>query len=124
MSKYGIVAVEAVKITQSGINPCDAWKLAVKNNFSNSSSINKSCPKNAFLGLAENGCIKGIPSGNYTKSKDNKLYALNALSLLKQNSLLIGNKKELWSKSCNSTEKTHNGQMDVVIELWKKSFLV
>ncbi|QLE84823.1 hypothetical protein FLM48_06825 [Shewanella sp. Scap07] len=123
MSNYGIVAIEAVQIAKSGIAPDDAWQLAVEKEFTSLPSIKKSCPKNAFLGLAEDGCIKGISSGSYTKSRDNKSYSLNALGLLRLDTALAQNKKELWKKSCNSNEKTHNGQMDVVIELWKQGLV-
>jgi hypothetical protein len=46
------------------------------------SAQKKGCPRGAFLGLCEEGLVKGIPAGNYTTSKDNKAYAVRAAELL------------------------------------------
>ena len=60
----------------------EAWERCAKNEFSNSeSSANKSCPKNAFLGLCDAGKIKGISVGEYSDSKLNKSYALSAVEI-------------------------------------------
>ncbi|WP_420865668.1 DUF6979 family protein [Dickeya oryzae] len=42
----------------------------------------KSCPLSAFLGLCEDGYIKGIPKGKYTKSYKNKKYAVVAADIV------------------------------------------
>ena len=34
--------------------------------------------RGAFLGLCEEGLVKGIPAGKYSASKDNKQYAVRA----------------------------------------------
>jgi hypothetical protein len=44
-------------------------------------SRKKDCPRGAFLGLCEEGLVKGIPAGKYTASKDNKAYAVRAAAL-------------------------------------------
>ena len=38
--------------------------------------------RGAFLGLCEEGLIKGIPSGQYMASRDDKAYAVRAAALL------------------------------------------
>jgi hypothetical protein len=82
----------------------------------------KSCPRGAFLGLCEEGLVKGIPAGQYTASKENKAYAVNAAALLAE-------EKQTWSASglwraVANPEKTHDSQMDVVLALWKNGFIV
>jgi len=114
-NQYGVVAITVAK--ENG-NPKDNWKAAVKNAFPDSeSSQKKSCPKSAFLGLCEEGLIKGIPEGKYTRSIDNKAYAVKAIEILKQNTKTTFSPKELWEK-LELGDKRHNSQMDVVLALW------
>ncbi len=69
MNRYGDVAIEATNIAQTGVCPVEAWNTAAEKEFKNNvASIKKSCPKNAFLGLAESGFVVGVPKGSYTKS--------------------------------------------------------
>lgn len=92
----------------------------------NPASQNKSCPKNSFLGLCSEGKIKGIPGGNYTRSKENKLYALKAVELLQKSKKQVS-EKALWLKVLEATDedmdKIHNQQMDVVLSLWNQSLI-
>ena len=127
MGKYGEVATMAAKslLQQNGLTPKDAWSQAANEVFPNSvSSRNKGCPKKAFLGLCEEGVLKGINAGNYTKSVNNKQYALDALSLLRKHPTLSQDKNTLWRKIQNGTEKQHNSQMDVVVSLWENDFFI
>jgi hypothetical protein len=122
-SKYGIVAVEAACACAASddVDPLRAWKVAAAKIFSGSpSGEQKSCPKSAFLGLAESGEIAGVKQGQYTKSKDNKRYAETALKLLRSNESLAKNPLELWLSvmEMEGSNKKHNNQMDVVIALW------
>jgi hypothetical protein len=86
-------------------------------------SRKKGCPRGAFLGLCEEGMVKGIRAGKHTASKDNKLYAVRAAALL-----IEGDRKwsigELWRAASNAPEKAHNSQMDVVMALWKNGLIV
>jgi hypothetical protein len=86
-------------------------------------SRKKGCPRGALLGPCEEGLVKGIRPGNYTASKDNKLYAVRAAALLNE-----GDRKrpvgELWRAVSNDPEKAHNQQMDVVLALWKNDLIV
>ena len=83
----------------------------------------KGCPRGAFLGLCEEGLVKGIPPGSYTASKDNKAYAVRAAALLTEGKQ-TWSVNELWRAVANDLEKTHNSQMDVVMALWKNGLIV
>ncbi|TGA72003.1 hypothetical protein VFES401_05850 [Aliivibrio fischeri] len=124
MSKYGDVAIGATRIAQTGVCPVEAWKTAVEKEFkANTASIQKGCPKNAFLGLAESGFVVGVPKGSYTKSVLNKQYALEAVRLLNEKPEMQNDIKKLWVQSCGSESKVHNSQMDVVVSLWSRGLL-
>jgi len=122
MVKYGEVATRAARLSQqqNGMNPVKAWNQAALEIFPDSeSSQKKGCPKNAFLGLCEEGKVKDIQSGKYTRSLKNKKYALAALALLKHDPTLANDKVTLWNKVQSGNDKQHNYQMDVVVSLWK-----
>jgi hypothetical protein len=85
MNKYGKAAVRAVKMYREKrvASPQEAWEKATVELFgSGTPSQIKSCPKDAFLGLCQDGRIEGIPRGEYTRSKKNKDYAITAVELL------------------------------------------
>ncbi len=124
MSKYGEVAVLAMKNTVIAKDPAVAWNTSAKEAFGEKiASIKKGCPRGAFLGLAEEGFLKGVPKGNYTNSELNKKYAVNAVNLLSKDNRFLQNKKLLWIESCNSTTKVQNGQIDVVLALWEQGYI-
>ena len=123
-NKYGLAAVEAVKLctAQPGLSPIDAWGFAVARHFPNSqTSRAKCCPRDAFLGLCEDGLIQGIKRGSYTRSVRNKRYALEAVVALKKDPTL--SKKALWDRIHRDEMKQHNSQMDVVLGLWEANLL-
>ncbi|WP_407282129.1 hypothetical protein V7O61_08590 [Methanolobus sp. WCC1] len=125
MGKYGETAIKAAKAiaANKGENPEDIWNLIASDIFgAGTSSQRKVCPRNAFLGLCEEGLIRGIPKGNYTDSKKNKKYALKAVEILRETSNLVHDKKALWLEVAGES-KSHNSQMDVVITLWKNGFI-
>ncbi len=119
---YKNVVIKAVNLAiQKNLSPVDAWERVVVEEFPGSKeSQKKSCPKNTFLGLCEEGKINGIPSGTYTRSIKNKRYALNAIKILSTNSALTAS--ELWKevlKKETDKNKVPNSQMEVVLALWK-----
>ena len=83
----------------------------------------KSCPRGAFLGLCEEGLVKGIPPGQYTASKDDKAYAVRAAALLAEGTQ-SWSRSTLWQAVTNDPEKTHDSQLDVVLALWKNGLIV
>ena len=60
--------------------------------------------------------------GKYTTSKKNKYYALTAVDILEKNMHKIFEAKELWSMVAEN--KAHNGQMDIVLELWNNGMIL
>ena len=127
MSKYGKAACLATQKVRNGSSPKDAWEDSVKAIFPEQApSRNKSCPRCAFLGLAGAGLIIGVPPGNYTRSRDNARYAVNAAYLLRECPRLYIKANILWRcimSNEENTEKAHNNQMDVVMALWKNDYI-
>lgn len=87
------------------------------------SSRDKSCPRDAFLGLCEHGCVVGVAQGNYTRSVSNKRYAVAAVAILKKNPELSECDRDLWKAVTRGASLTHNGQMDVVNSLFRAGHL-
>jgi len=128
MGQFGFAAIKAVRLIQSGKikSPQEAWYLATQDVIKSPSSRYKGCPRDAFLGLCEEGLIKGVTPGYYTKSKKNKLYAVTAVEILKETPELAENKEALWLAVLNKLSepyKNHNNQMDVVVSLWKNNLI-
>ena len=122
-NRYGEAALIAAR-DSAGTSPAKRWQSAMERVYPTSvSAQKKGCPRGAFLGLCEEGLVKGIPAGNYTVSKDNKAYAVRAAELL-----IEGKQKwsisELWRAVTDDLEKTHNSQMDIVLALWKNGLIV
>jgi len=124
-NRYGEAALLAAhKVSSSDINPVRGWEGAIATVYPTSPAARKKgSPRGAFLGLCEAGLVKGIPAGNYTATADNKAYAVRAAELL-----IEGKQKwstsALWRAVTNDAAKTHNGQMDVVLALWKNDLIV
>ena len=121
MSDYGDAAVHAARAcqTQRAVDPVAAWEAAVQIHLRTEEGRKKSCPKSTFLGLCEEGLIKGVPVGNYTRSKDNKAYAIQAVRLLAKQPYLADDSHALWKAIMAGVTKKSNSQMDVVIALWR-----
>ena len=86
-------------------------------------SRKKISPRGAFLGLCEEGLVKGIPAGQYNAAKDHKAYALQAAALLAEGTRSWST-SALWQAVTNDPEKKHSSQMDVVLALWKNGLIV
>lgn len=125
MNKYGKAAVLAVEKAHNGLCPKAAWMEAVCKVFPESpTSWEKGCPRAAFLGLAEEGLVRGIPRGCYTRSKDNKEYALRAVELLEGYPDLFNDPGKMWKCVMDGRKKEPNRQMHVVAALWKAEYIV
>ncbi|REE78826.1 hypothetical protein BX611_2961 [Lutibacter oceani] len=125
MNKYGLAALKAVNYYETKKDPILAWKAAVKDVFTSKSSQDKGCPRSTFFSLCEVGAVKGIPKGNYApRVKENKVYALNALEILKNRNKNPDNigAVDLWNLAQNQ-DKKYNSQMDVVLALWNKNLI-
>lgn len=124
-NRYGEAALMVARRDVSAdINPVARWECAMERLYPTSpTQRNKSCPRGAFLGLCEEGLVKGIAPGQYTKSKENKEYAVHAAALLTEGAhkWSIG---ELWRAVSADPKKKHNQQLDVVLALWNNGLIV
>ncbi|OWV29867.1 DUF6979 family protein [Halomonas campaniensis] len=122
MGKYGKAAIRAQELltVNRKLEPVSAWNRAVNEVFPNSPlSREKSCPRGAFLGLCSDGLVSGVPSGEYTLSKDNRRYAREAVKLLRKAPSLADKPDEVWKEIMRGEAKSENSQMDVAISLWQ-----
>lgn len=122
-----VALIATTKIAENNVEPEQAWLSAAQEVFKDKrASIEKGCPKGAFLGLCEEGHINGVPKGQYTKSKLNKQYAIKAVEILKSQSGKL-DAKVLWSEVLiglgADPNKKHNGQMEVVLSLWDNNLI-
>lgn len=131
MGGFGTAALNAHKLAtgRQPQDPSDAWDQATTSIWGGGTSSQvKSCPKNAFLGLCAAGMVKGVASGNFTRSRKNKKYAVKAADMLKVNSSLVSlGEIGLWQKVMKSlgepVDKVHNQQMDVVLTLFQNKLI-
>jgi len=106
-------------------SPVEAWERATIGIFGEGTSgQKKGCPRGTFLGLCEEGRVKGIARGKYTRSKKNKRYGIHAIDLLQESPSLANNISALWGKVLKDEVRKHNSQMDVVVSLWKKGLIL
>src|ERR1019366_149263 len=124
-NRYGEAAIMAAQgISGAGATPDACWENAMQRHYPTSPTARKKgCPRGAFLGLCEEGLVKGIPAGRYTASKDNKAYAVRAAELLREGKQSWST-SSLWRAVADDPERTHNSQMDVVLALWKNDLIV
>jgi uncharacterized protein DUF6979 len=115
------VAVEATRLLKSERvgDPRDAWLSAAQALGSRGMAV-KGCPRGAYLGLCEEGLVKGAPrpSERLTKSIDNKRYAIKAVEALRRDETLRCRPADLWREASQPRTIAPNGQMDVVLGLW------
>jgi len=119
MGMYGESAIRAVKLA-AGMNipdPQAAWDQAIRSLTGNALLIKKGCPRTTFLGLCEEGLVRGIPRGTYTSSATNKALAIKAVAALR-NEPSIDNAVALWHR-VTADRGLEDNQMDVVLSLWK-----
>jgi len=64
-NRYGEAALMAVRQAGStDITPEERWEASMQKLYPTSPAArNKDCPRGAFLGLCEEGLVKGIPAG-------------------------------------------------------------
>jgi hypothetical protein len=124
MTGYGEVAVKAAqRIIKSGADPEYAWKQAVREVFpAESSSLDKGCPRGAFLGLCKRGAIEDVRGFYELKDTKNGDYACRAWNALKREPELAFDRAALWSE-VHADATNENGQLDVVLALWDVGLL-
>jgi len=67
-NRYGEAALMAARRgPPTDIDPMARWESAMKQLYPTSATAQrKACPRGAFLGLCEEGLVRGIPPGHYT----------------------------------------------------------
>ena len=124
-NRYGEAALMVVRqASAAGANPLKLWENAMDKLYSSSLvARRKGGPRGAFLGLCEEGLVKGIPAGEYAASKKHKEYATQAVALLQEGGQ-SWSVNALWREVSEDPEAPHGSQMDVVMALWKNDFIV
>ncbi|HEX6037039.1 DUF6979 family protein [Longimicrobium sp.] len=126
INEYGDVAIRAVEKIRSGamVSPAAAWDEAAREVFPcRVHRQKKGCPRGAFLGLCDDGLVLDVPAGSYTRSIDNKAYALRAVELLRSDpNLAVQGRRALWNR-VEAKAASHNSQMDVVLALHQNGLL-
>jgi hypothetical protein len=124
INEYGDVAIRAVEKIRTGGSPGAAWDEAAREVFPGRvHRQKKGCPRGAFLGLCDEGLVRGVPAGTYTRSIDNKAYALRAVELLRSTPELASRgRRTLWNR-VDAKAASHNSQMDVVLALHQNGLL-
>jgi hypothetical protein len=121
---YGKVAIEAASLVQDRrASPTEAWRTAAQA-IESESSRRKGCPRSTFIGLCESGRIRNIPAGNYggRPGSKNAEYGVKMLDTLLKSPKLAED-RVLWHAIGNDG-LSPNGQMDVVISLWRAGKLI
>jgi len=124
-NRYGEAAILAVQQAPSAnSSPLARWESAMEKVYPTSPiARKKGSPRGAFLGLCDEGLVKGIPAGDYSKSKNNKDCAVRAVALLVEGSQ-HWSRSALWQAAARDAGEQENGQMDVVLALWKNGLIV
>lgn len=122
---YGEVAVVATTLALRGMAPAQAWVTAAKQAFPSSPSAQrKGCPRSTYLSLVGSGELRNLAPGEYTKAIENRQYAEKALRLLRAGEGSATNPSTLWAQVLDGLSKQHNGQMSVVLGLWRANLFV
>jgi hypothetical protein len=123
-NRYGEAAILAAKQGPSGLSPVARWENALEKLYPTSPVARlKNSPRAAFLGLCEEGLVKGITTGDYGASKDNKDYAVHAVALLTEGTQRWS-RSALWQAVTKDGGKQESGQIDVVLALWNNDLIV
>lgn len=124
MNKYTEIVVKAINTIREGRvqNPVEAWEVTVTDVFGNNiTSYNRNCARNTFLGLCEEGYIKGINRGKYTLSRINKEYVVNLREKIFKSQ--TSDEDKLWL-AINMNDKKHFLHLQIVKELYEEKILV
>lgn len=125
MCQYGEAAAKAARLAAgNGKFPQDAWEQAISESNLSKKSQDKGCPRNAFLGLCEEGMIKGIKPGDYSAGEKSKDFATEAVRILRKDDSYVDNMTKLWKKVMKAfdedEDKSQASRMGVVTALWPK----
>ncbi len=118
----GKTCIAAVKlIVDEKTDPEEAWNKAIQLYTHSLETQIKSCPKNAFVDLCASGYIKGIKKQNDIVLSENGKISIEAISILRKDNWKIKSKIKFWSDNFN---RSHQGQLDVILALKENNLLV
>ena len=128
-NKYGEAALIAARLeVPASVTAAERWDTAVRQLYPEKPYLQrKTAPRGAFLGLCEQGLVKGVGgagegAGYGSGADQNRSYAVRAVALLQAGTHRSVN--ALWAEVTAGEEVTHNAQMDVVLALWKNGLIV
>lgn len=118
-TQYSRVANQAyLYVLTKKSNAIDAWQKAAEEIITSDSTRDKVCPRATFIGLCESGDLIGIAKTKQSSSP-NYYYAKFAIEEWEKENT---SKTVMWQKvkiKFPNGAKNHQGQLDVVISLWK-----
>lgn len=125
MAMYGRAAVAAARMLEEGTlsNPESAWKRAISLETKSSESRRKSCPRGAFLELCAAGVIPGFEGRPSLLRGSNAEYAVRMLEAVRADEQVLSDPDRLWRTAVGREKKKENGQIDVVVSLWKEGLI-
>jgi hypothetical protein len=117
MGQYGRAALTAAHDLAKNQNksPRDAWQRAIELETHSHESRKKGCPRDTFLACWE--MVTKSPPGTYTASRDNRVYAEQAIKILHKDKTLTP--AALWLRIGQPC--SYNSQMDVVVALYQEN---
>ncbi|EPF16736.1 Uncharacterised protein [Cedecea davisae] len=120
MTKYTDAAIKTVMRCQGSLTPDikAEWREVIKE----LQAYDEVCPRCAFIGLCEEGMVKGIKPGRYglRKNNKNKAYAIAAANMILSGQ--ASDKKVIWRKITETEIQAHD-QVNIVIALHNNGLL-
>ena len=125
MGIYGRAAITAARMLEQGTpsNPEAAWTRAIRRETKNYESRRKTCPREAFLGLCAAGLIPGCEARPSLFRSSNGDYAVRMVKAIRADPQVLTDRNRLWRSAVGSAEKEENGQIDVVVSLWREGMI-
>ena len=122
MGIYGRAAITAARMLEQGTpsNPEAAWTRAIRRE---TKSWQKPCPRGAFLGLCAAGLIPGCEAQPSLFRSSNGDYAVRMVKAIRADPQVLTDRNRLWRSAVGSAEKEENGQIDVVVSLWREGII-
>jgi hypothetical protein len=105
-------------------SPRTAWDAAANRLLATESLREKNCPRATLLSLCQEGWIVGIPAGNYTRARENREHALEAVrQLVFDRTLAARGPEYFWDLVLAGADTVYNDQMHVVLRLWDRELI-
>jgi hypothetical protein len=122
-NKYGEAALIAARLdVPASVTPAERWDTAVRQLYPEKPYLQrKTAPRGAFLGLCEQGLVKGIEASASPALDKHRSYAVRAVELLRAGTHRSVN--QIWEAVTEGDESAHNAQIDVVLALWKNGLI-